>query len=121
MKHKREIDTSYFHNPVVQGVNYAIFIMLLKEMVSMESKGHLGAVPVACPLISSKSSYLFRVVHVSSLPHHEIARGGMYIVGFWTRRVCEVQYCIERTHEGKLGPTTWLACGPSFLSHGVPY
>jgi hypothetical protein len=40
MKHEREFDTSYFHNPHVQRVNYSLFIMLLKEMVSMESKSH---------------------------------------------------------------------------------
>jgi hypothetical protein len=39
MKHMREFYISYFHNPHVQGVNYSIFSMLLKEMVSMESKG----------------------------------------------------------------------------------
>jgi hypothetical protein len=53
MKHNKEFDTSYFHNPIVQGVNYSIFIMLLKEMVSMEYKGQPGAalaVTRVCPL-----------------------------------------------------------------------
>jgi hypothetical protein len=36
---EREFDTSYFHNPIVQGVNYSLFIMSLEEMVSMELKG----------------------------------------------------------------------------------
>jgi hypothetical protein len=49
MKHEREFDTSYFHNPYVQGVNYSLFIMLLKEMVSMESKGQPGAAPAVSP------------------------------------------------------------------------
>jgi hypothetical protein len=49
MKHKREFDTSYFHNPIVHGVNYSLFIMLLKVLVSMETKGQLGAAPAASP------------------------------------------------------------------------
>jgi hypothetical protein len=52
MKHERYFDTSYFHNPVVHGVNYSLFIMLLKEMISMESKGQPGAASVASPLLS---------------------------------------------------------------------
>jgi hypothetical protein len=55
MKHEREFDTSYFHNPHVQGVNYSLFIMLLKEMVSMESNGQPGAA-LAVTLLSSQSS-----------------------------------------------------------------
>jgi hypothetical protein len=39
MKHEREFDTSYFHIPYVQRVNYSLFIILLKEMASMELKG----------------------------------------------------------------------------------
>jgi hypothetical protein len=50
MKHEREFDTSYFHNPHIQGVNYSLFIMLLKEMMSIESKGEPGAAPAASPL-----------------------------------------------------------------------
>jgi hypothetical protein len=40
MKHEREFDTNYFHNPIVQGVNYSVFIMLLKEMELMEMRGN---------------------------------------------------------------------------------
>jgi hypothetical protein len=53
MKHEREFNTSYFHNPYSMGVNYSLFIMLLKEMVSMESKGQLGAALATSPLVSS--------------------------------------------------------------------
>jgi hypothetical protein len=49
MKHKREFDTSFFHNPNSPGVNYSLFIMLLKEMVSMELKGQHGAALAASP------------------------------------------------------------------------
>jgi hypothetical protein len=77
MKHEREFDTSYFHNLVVQGVNYSLLVMLLKEMVSMESKGQSGMAsgeaPAASPLLSLQSSNQFRVFFVSSPPHHEIA------------------------------------------------
>jgi hypothetical protein len=53
MKHEREFNTNYFHNPHVQGVNYSLFIMLLKEMVSTELKGQSGAAPTVSPLLSS--------------------------------------------------------------------
>jgi hypothetical protein len=105
MKHEREFDTNYFHNPIVQGVNYPLFIMLLKEMVSMESKGQLGAVPAASPLISSPSSDQNCVFHVSPLTPRQVARGVLYIAGFRSRRICGDQDCIERTHEGEVGPT----------------
>jgi hypothetical protein len=34
-------------------MNYSLFIMVLKEMVSMEVKGQPGAAPAASPLLSS--------------------------------------------------------------------
>jgi hypothetical protein len=76
MKHKRKFDTSYFHNLHVQGVNYSLFIMLLKEMVLMESKGQPGAAPAASPILSSQSSDPYGVFRVSLLPLREITEGG---------------------------------------------
>jgi hypothetical protein len=73
MKHEREFDISYFHNPIVQEVNYSLFIMLMKEIVSMESKGKSGAAPAASPLLSSQSSDQFCVFYVSPPPLHEIS------------------------------------------------
>jgi hypothetical protein len=67
------------HSP---GVNYSIFIMLLKEMVSMESKEQQGVAIAMSPLLSLQSADLFGVFRVSPLPHREIARGVLYIVGF---------------------------------------
>jgi hypothetical protein len=54
----REFDTSYFHNPHDHEMNYSVFIMVLKEMMSMESKGQPGAASAASPLLSSQSSDL---------------------------------------------------------------
>jgi hypothetical protein len=96
---EREFDTSYFHNPIVQGVNYSHFIMLLKEMVSMESKGQPGAALEVSPLLSLQSVNPFDVFCVSSLPHHEIARGVLYIVDFRSGRIHGDQDCNERMHE----------------------
>jgi hypothetical protein len=76
MKHKREFDTSYFHNPVVQGVNYSLLIMLLKEM---ESKGQPRAASTVSPLLSSQSSDQFCVFCVSPPPHREITQGVMIL------------------------------------------
>jgi hypothetical protein len=104
MKHNKEFDTSYFHNPVVQGANYSLFIMLLKEMVLMESKGRLGAAPATSTLLSSQSSDQFCVFCVSLPPHREIARGVPYIVGFRSRQIRRIQNCVERTHEDRDGP-----------------
>jgi hypothetical protein len=78
MKHKREFDTSYLHNLHVQGVNYSLFIMLLKEMMPMESKGQPGAAPAVSLLLSSQSSDLYCVFRVSLPPRREIAEGGIY-------------------------------------------
>jgi hypothetical protein len=82
MKHDRDFDTRYFYNPHIQGVNYSLFIILLKEMMSMESKGQLGAAPAASPLLSSQSSDLYCVFRVSLSPSHEIIKEGVYIVRF---------------------------------------
>jgi hypothetical protein len=68
--------------PIVQGVNYSLFIMFLKEMISMELKGKLGAALAASPLLSSQSSDQFCVFRVSPAPHREMAKGVLYIVGF---------------------------------------
>jgi hypothetical protein len=43
MKHDKEFDTNYFHNSHVQGVNYSLFIMLLKDDVD-GLKGATGSV-----------------------------------------------------------------------------
>jgi hypothetical protein len=103
MKHKREFDTCYFHNHHVQGVNYSLFIMLLKKMVSMESKRQPWADLAVSPLLSSQSADLYSVFHVSPSPHHEVPKGGVYIIGFRSIRVCRFQDGIETTHEAKVG------------------
>jgi hypothetical protein len=46
-------------------MNYSLFIMKTKEMVSMEEKGQPGAVPASPPLLSSQFVDLFRVFFVS--------------------------------------------------------
>jgi hypothetical protein len=78
MKQERESDTSYFHNPIVQGVNYSLFIMLLKEMVLMELKGQPRVDPAAAPLLFPQSVDPFGVFCVSPLPRREIAGGGSF-------------------------------------------
>jgi hypothetical protein len=57
-------------------VNYSLFILVLKEMVSMESIGQLGAALAVSPLISLQFADLFHVFHVSLLPHREVAGRG---------------------------------------------
>jgi hypothetical protein len=73
----------------------------------MESKGarQTGAAPTASPLLSSQSSDHFCVFYISPPPHHEISRGVLYIIGFRSRHIHRVQDCVERTHEGEVGPT----------------
>jgi hypothetical protein len=53
-------------------MNYSLFIMVLKEMVSIELKGQLGA----SPLISSQSSDPYGVFRVSPPPPRKIAKEG---------------------------------------------
>jgi hypothetical protein len=72
-KHEREFDTSYFHDPHSPGVNDSLFIMLLKEMVSMELKGQPGAAPAVSPLLSLESADQFHVIFHSPPPPREIA------------------------------------------------
>jgi hypothetical protein len=124
MKHKREFDTIYFHNPIVQGVNYSLFIMLLKEMVSMESKGQPRAAPSVYPLLSSQSTDPFGVFRVSPLSHHKIYRRVLYIVGFRSSQIHGDQVCIERMHEARDGShhaaRVWPTWWPSFAPCRVP-
>jgi hypothetical protein len=107
---ERETDTKYFHNPIVEGVNYSLFGMVL-----MESKGQSGAASAASPLLSSYSADLFHVFYLSPQSRHEIAQGVLYIVSFRSKRVCgDQQDCVERTHEGEMGPTTQSRSGPAW-------
>jgi hypothetical protein len=71
----REFEKSYFHNPIVQAGELPPFIMLLKDMMSMESKGQPGVTPTASPLLSLQSADPFSVFCVSLPPHREIAQG----------------------------------------------
>jgi hypothetical protein len=59
-------------------MKYSPVIMVPKEMVSMESKGQLGAAPVASSLLSSQSIDLYYVFCVFPQPGRKIARGGIY-------------------------------------------
>jgi hypothetical protein len=65
-------------------MNYFLFIMMMKEMISMEAKGQPGATPAVYPLLSLQSSDWYCVFSDSPLPPHEIAKG-IYIVGFRSR------------------------------------
>jgi hypothetical protein len=56
MNHEREFGISYFHNLIVHGLNYYLFIMFMKQMVSMESKEKPVATSVAFLILSSQSS-----------------------------------------------------------------
>jgi hypothetical protein len=83
------------------GVNYSLFIMVLKVMMSMESRGQLGAALSASPLLSSQPSDPYGVFHVFLPPYHEITEWEeVYIVGFRSRRSRRVQDCVKRMLEG---------------------
>jgi hypothetical protein len=74
MKNERKFHRSYLHNPHVQGVDYSLFIILLKEMVSMELKGQIGSGSGSFfpPILAVFGS----VFCVSPPPHREITIGG---------------------------------------------
>jgi hypothetical protein len=69
-------------------MNYSLFNIVTKVVVSMEVKGQPGIALAASPLLSSQSSDLFHVFHVSTPPSHEIACWVIYIVDFSSRRIC---------------------------------
>jgi hypothetical protein len=103
-------------------MNYSIFIMEMKETMSMEENGQPGAALAAPPLLSSQSLDLFRVFTVPMPPPREIPRG--YIVSFRLRRFHRGKDCSNWTHEGgrwapPCGPATWPHGGSSFLPRGV--
>jgi hypothetical protein len=79
MKHEREFDTSYFHNRHIQGVR-------LHHVADGDGvdggKGQPGVAPAASPLLSLQSLDLYGVFCVSLSSPREIAKGGVYIVGF---------------------------------------
>jgi hypothetical protein len=97
-----------------KGWTTTLFIMVMKEIDSMESKGQLGAALAASPLLSTQSSNSYGVFRVSLVLHHEIDKGGIYIVDFRSRWFHRFQGCVKTTHEGEVGPTMWLACGPTW-------
>jgi hypothetical protein len=56
-------------------MNYSLFIMVMKEMMSMEEKGQPRAATAASPLQSSQFADLYCVFSVSLSPHPKIAQG----------------------------------------------
>jgi hypothetical protein len=58
-------------------MNYSLFIIVLKEIVSIESKGQLGAAPAASPLISSQSTDPYCIFCVSPPPLAKSLEGGI--------------------------------------------
>jgi hypothetical protein len=54
-------------------MNYSLFIMVMKKMMSLEAKGQSGVAHAASPLLFSDSSDLYCVFFVYPLPHHEIS------------------------------------------------
>jgi hypothetical protein len=88
---------------IVEGVTYSLFIMLLKEMVSMELKGQPGAAPAASSLLSLQSSDRMMCFVFLHCPLTKSPEEGVYIIGFRSRRVCRVQDCVEMTLKAKGG------------------
>jgi hypothetical protein len=104
MKHKREFDTSYFHNPHVQGVNYSLFIMLLKETMLMESKGatRSGSDSVF-PHILAVFRSVSCVLCFSAAPSRNHQRR-VYVVSFRSNPIHGVQDYIKMTLMARDGP-----------------
>jgi hypothetical protein len=53
-------------------MNYSLFIMVIKEMMSMEAKRQRGTALAASPLLSSQSLDPYCVLSISLPPPHEI-------------------------------------------------
>jgi hypothetical protein len=77
-------------------------------------KGQPRVAPAASPLLSSQSVDLYCVFRVSPPSPREIARRGVYIVGFRSRQVRGIQDCVKMMLKGEMGPTMRLACGPTW-------
>jgi hypothetical protein len=95
--------------------------MVLKKVVSTESKGQPGAAPAAAPLLSSQSADLYCLFRVSPPLRHKIARGGGYIVSFnftWRPRLQLLD------SQGRWAPPcgsgSWSRGESFFPPHGVP-
>jgi hypothetical protein len=91
-------------------MKYSLFIMVMKEMMSMEAKGQMGAAPAASPLLSSQYSDLYYMFSVSLPPCRKITRL-TYIVDFRSRQFHRAEVCSKRTHKAGVGPTTRLGSG----------
>jgi hypothetical protein len=59
-------------------MNYSLFIMVLKEMVSMEVKWQPEAASTSYYLLSFAVCRYVLCIHVSPPPHREIAQGSFY-------------------------------------------
>jgi hypothetical protein len=85
-------------------INYSLFIMVPKEMVSMKVKGQLRAAPIASSLLSSQSADPYCVFHVTPPPHREISWGVPFIAGFRSKQFHNGKVCSSGTHEAPDGP-----------------
>jgi hypothetical protein len=86
-------------------MNYSLYIMVLKEMVSMESKVQSGAVVAVSPLLSSQSIHIVYFVFLRCL----VARshGVPFIVGFRSRQFDRGE--VYRKWAPPRGQETWPA------------
>jgi hypothetical protein len=82
-------------------MNYSLFIMVPKDIVSMESKGQPGMASATSVLLSSQFVDPYCVFHVSLLPPRE---GVAFIVSFRSRWFRQAKVCSIWTHEGEIGP-----------------
>jgi hypothetical protein len=88
------------------GMNYSLFIMVLKEMVSMEGKGQPGAAPAMSPLLSLQSIDLYCVFHVSPMLPHEIT-WGFLLITFMLGRFGQAEVAAVGPTRGYMRPTMW--------------
>jgi hypothetical protein len=96
-------DTSCFHNPIVHGVNYSLFIMATEELVLEEAKEQSGATLVLL------SPPIFAWSDLSLPPSFVNAHGLIYIVYFRLK-------LIGWSHEEESGPP----CRQDGWPYGLP-
>jgi hypothetical protein len=119
MKHEREFDTSYFHNPHVQGWTTPSSSWCWRRCCRCSRRATGSSFKSFSPTILAVFMSIWCILWFSVALLQNCQRG-VYIVGFMSRRFCRVQDCIEARHEVGDGShhvaSRWVSIFPYLFS-----
>jgi hypothetical protein len=102
---------NYFHNPIVQGVEYSLFIMLKGDGVDgVEGATESGSDSVSPPTRSVQICLLYFVL--LHRPITKLPEGSFIYLVLGQAESVEMKFALIGCMRGEMGPTMWSRSGP---------